>query len=202
MRKAELARKTAETDIVLTLALDDKGVPEISTPVGFLSHMLELFSRHSGISLKLKVAGDIQVDAHHTVEDTGIVLGKALYDALGDKKGIVRYGSIMMVMDEVRCDVAVDLGGRANLVYNVPRLDLGFSEEENGYPFDFSLIKEFMKAVSDNLKATIHIEHHSYSANENRHHVAEAVFKGFARAIAAAVQIKGEDIPSTKGVLD
>jgi len=200
MRSADVERKTKETEIDVSISLDSKGEYLVKTPNGFFTHMLELLSKHSGISMDISVKGDTEVDLHHTVEDTGIVLGQALASALGDRKGIERYSSVMMVMDEVRCDVAVDLGGRSNIVYRVPRLNGKFNESEG---FDYSMIKEFMKALCDNLKATIHIEQHEYPeiTDDNRHHIAEAVFKGLARALSKAVKITGTEIPSSKGVI-
>lgn len=159
--------------------------------------MLELLAKHSGIDISIDASGDTEVDLHHTVEDTGIVLGQALDKALGDRKGIERYGWVMMPMDEVRCDVALDIGGRSNFVF-----DVVFSGEDKEAGFDFSLVREFMKAISDNLKATIHFKieekPHTYP---NDHHKSEAVFKGLARALRQAVKITADDIPSTKGVI-
>ncbi|MFH1415091.1 MAG: imidazoleglycerol-phosphate dehydratase HisB [Elusimicrobiota bacterium] len=210
MRIAEINRDTNETKIRVKINLDGSGESKITTPNGFFNHMLELLSKHSGVDMDIDVKGDTEVDLHHTVEDTGIVLGEALLQALGDKKGIERYASVMMVMDEVRCDVALDLGGRPNLVYLVSVFGQISADKKSG--FDYSLIKEFMKAVSDNLKATIHIHHvtadildilgaDSTNYNFNYHHVAEAIFKGLARTLKQAVKITGQDIPSTKGMI-
>ncbi len=196
MRTAKINRKTKETRINVKVNLDGKGASDINTPNGFLTHMLELLAKYSLIDMEIDAKGDTQVDLHHTVEDTGITLGKALDKALGDRKGIERYGWAMMVMDEVRCDVAIDIGGRPNLVYGVR-----FAGFDRKTGFDFSLIKEFMKALSDNLKATIHITRIKHSKDDSNHHIAEAVFKGLARALRQAVKITGEDIPSTKGTI-
>ncbi|MFC2091384.1 imidazoleglycerol-phosphate dehydratase HisB [Elusimicrobiota bacterium] len=200
-RIKEIQRDTTETKIRIKVNLDGKGVYNVTTPNGFFTHMLELLSKHSGIDMEIKVEGDTQVDLHHTVEDTGIVLGEALGEALGDKKGIERYASIMMVMDKVRCDVALDLGGRSNLVFYMPALMFESAFED----FDYQLVEEFMKAFSDGLKATLHISD-PYAAGKdptsgNKHHLAEAVFKGLARVLKQAVKITGEDIPSTKGTI-
>ncbi len=196
MRTAKINRKTKETRINVKVNLDGKGASDINTPNGFLTHMLELLAKYSLIDMEIDAKGDTQVDLHHTVEDTGITLGKALDKALSDRRGIERYGWAMMVMDEVRCDVAIDIGGRPNLVYGVR-----FAGFDRKTGFDFSLIKEFMKALSDNLKATIHITRVKHSKDDNNHHIAEAVFKGLARALRQAVKITGEDIPSTKGTI-
>ncbi|MEA3506550.1 MAG: imidazoleglycerol-phosphate dehydratase, partial [Elusimicrobiota bacterium] len=153
MRKAEIKRDTTETSIEIEVNLDGTGDYSIDMPSGFMKHMLELFSKHSGIDISAKVEGDTDVDLHHTVEDTAIVLGEALKKALGEKKGIERYGWTMLPMDEARCDVSVDLCGRANMVYNV---DYPGRWDGDG-AFDYDLIKEFIKALVDSLEATIHI---------------------------------------------
>ncbi len=201
MRQAEIKRDTKETQISVKIVLDGKGKSKIDTPNGFFNHMLELLSRHSGIDMEIDVKGDIEVDLHHTVEDTGIALGETILKALGDKKGIERYASVMMVMDEVRCDVALDIGGRGKLVYRVAELNSQYDKEGG---FDYSLIKEFMEALSNNMKATLHIHHKTYAQiaeSENKHHIAEAIFKGLARTLRQAVRITGEEIPSTKGII-
>ncbi len=194
IRTAEKERKTTETQICAKVNLDGEGVYKIESPLGFLNHMLEQLSKHSGIDMELKIKGDTNIDAHHTVEDTAIILGQTLNEALFDCKGIERYGAAVLVMDETRCDVALDLGGRAKLVYNVEF----FTPWVQGEDFDYSLIKEFMEAFASNLKATIHI---NLVYGENNHHIAEAVFKGLARALKQALKITGSAIPSTKGVV-
>ncbi|MFW6134021.1 MAG: imidazoleglycerol-phosphate dehydratase HisB [Elusimicrobiota bacterium] len=195
MRKAEFERQTKETNISAKVNIDGTGEYNISTPDGFFTHMLELFSKHSKIDLELKAKGDTLVDLHHTIEDIGIVLGQTVSQALEKRKGIERYGWSIVPMDEVRCDVCVDLGGRSNLVYKVD-FPKGSYDKDKG--FDYTLIKEFIKALSDNLKATIHI---NIAYGQNNHHIAEAIFKGLAKAVSQAVKITGDKIPSTKGTL-
>lgn len=194
MRTAETERKTNETKITVKVSLDGRGKADIETPYGFLNHMLEQLSFHSGMDIKLKAEGDTKVDPHHTVEDTAITLALALAEALKDRRDIERYGWAMLVMDEARCDVSLDLGGRGNLIYNV-QFPVPWDREDD---FDYSLIKEIMIAFSQNLKATIHI---NCVYGENNHHIAEAIFKGLARALKQAIETKGVGIPSTKGVV-
>lgn len=194
MRTAERERKTKETKITVKVLLDGSGKADIDTPYGFLNHMLDQLSLHSGIDIQLKAEGDTKVDPHHTVEDTAITLAQALDEALKDRASIERYGWAMLVMDEARCDVALDLGGRGYLVYNV-QFPVPWDKEDD---FDYSLIKEFLIAFSRNLKATIHI---NLISGENNHHIAEAIFKGLARALKQAIEVKGSGIPSTKGVI-
>ncbi len=191
-RTAAVRRKTSETDISLKLDLDGAGVSQITTGIGFFDHMLSLLSRHSRIDLTLEAVGDIHVDFHHTVEDVGIALGAALKEALGDKKGIERYGSAMLPMDESLARVAVDLAGRPYLVFRA-----GFTAEKVG-DFDAGLVEEFMQAMAANAGMNLHIE---VPWGKNAHHVSEAIFKGLARALRAAVMVTGGDIPSTKGTL-
>lgn len=186
-------RKTKETQIKLELNIDGNGENKIQTGIGFLNHMLELFSKHGQIDLNLECSGDLEVDYHHTAEDIGIVLGSALKDALGDKKGIERYGNIVLPMDETLVQVALDISDRPYLVFKAPehfRGDIG--------TFDSELINEFLSAFTNQLRANIHI---LVIYGENKHHIAEAVFKGLARALKMAVKITGNEIPSTKGVL-
>jgi len=194
MRISERQRETKETKISVKINLDGKGVFEIDTPYGFLTHMLQQLSKHSGIDMKIKATGDTEVDPHHTVEDTAIALGEALNEALGDRTGLERYGSVMLPMDETRCDVCIDLSGRAYLVYDVS-FPVPWNCDED---FDYSLIKEFMKAVTENIKAAVHIK---LAYGDNNHHIAEAVFKGFARALKQAVRVSADEIPSTKGII-
>ena len=180
MRKTSLSRKTAETDITLELCLEGQGRAAIATGVGFLDHMLALFTRHGGFDLKLNCAGDTQVDDHHTVEDVGIVLGQAFANALGEKKGIVRYGNFLLPMDETLILCAVDLSGRDYLGYQVdiPTQKVG--------TFDTELVKEFMLGFVRQLRATLHFKQ---IAGENSHHIIEAMFKGLGRALKAAVAV-------------
>lgn len=195
MRNAEITRNTAETQIVLALNLDGTGRYQNDTGCGFLNHMLDLFSRHGRFDLAVTCKGDIQVDYHHTVEDIGIVLGQGFLRALGDKKGICRYGSFLLPMDEALVLCAVDISGRACLVY-----DAGIPSQKVG-DFDVELVKEFMEAFCRSLGLTLHIRQ---LTGENSHHIIEAMFKGLGRAMAQAIAIDpkyANEIPSTKGVL-
>lgn len=195
MRIAQIKRKTAETDILLTINLDGKGDSNIDTGVGFFDHMLTLFAKHGGFDLEVKCKGDLQVDSHHTVEDVGIALGDAINTALGDKKGITRYGFFVLPMDEALIVTAVDISGRSCLRYNleVPSAAVG--------NFDTELVREFFEAFTRKANLTLHInELDGY----NSHHIIEGAFKSFARSLKTAVAIdeKNKDsIPSTKGVL-
>jgi imidazoleglycerol-phosphate dehydratase len=193
-RSAVIERNTKETQIKLTLDLDGNGDYSVQTGVGFLDHMLELFTRHGLFNLQLQAKGDIYVDYHHLVEDVGICLGKAFSNALGDCAGIKRYASITLPMDESLVSVAVDIGGRPCLVYNVPNLKGKVGE------FDIELVEEFFRGFVTNAKINLHID---LIRGENLHHIAEAIFKGTSRALRTAVEkdsrIKG--IPSTKGIL-
>lgn len=195
MRKAEINRKTAETDIFLSLDLDGTGKSDISSGCGFLDHMLTLFTRHGRFDLTVKCVGDTYVDDHHTVEDIGIALGQAFSEALGDKKGIVRYGNMILPMDEALILSAVDLSGRAFLAYGleIPAQKIG--------TFDSELVEEFWLGFVRNAACTLHIKQMS---GTNSHHIAEGAFKSVGRALKAAVAIDSEyanEIPSTKGVL-
>lgn len=195
MRKAEIARKTAETDIALTLSLDGTGAGEIATGVGFLDHMLTLFARHARVDLFVSCKGDTWVDDHHSVEDTGICLGLALKEALGEKRGIARYGDITLPMDEALMLCALDVSGRGGLF-----MDVKYPTEKIG-AFDTQLVKEFMDALAKNAGLTLHFR---MFAGENTHHIAEAQFKSLARALKTAVAVDpalGGEVPSTKGVL-
>ena len=192
-RLATVARKTAETDITLTLAVDGTGVSTIETGVPFFDHMLTLFSKHGLFDLNLKAKGDVDVDYHHTVEDVGLVLGQAFKEALGDKLGIRRYGFFLLPMDESLARVVVDVGGRPHLVYeaNAPTM---FVRD-----FNIVLVKEFCRAFSNALGANLHV---TLIYGEEPHHVAEAIFKGLARALDMATQIEpraADQLPSTKG---
>lgn len=194
MRKANVKRTTRETDIELKLNLDGDGKAEVSTGIGFLNHMLELFAKHSGIDLALRVNGDLHVDEHHTVEDAAIVLGEAFSRALGDKIGVERY-SFFLPMDESSAMVMLDFGGRAHLEW-----DASFKREKIG-DLPTELLKHFFKSFAEGAHCNLHI----MAKGENEHHIAEAIFKGFARAVKVAVSRdiskKNNDIPSTKGVL-
>ncbi|MEO6054407.1 MAG: imidazoleglycerol-phosphate dehydratase HisB [Chthoniobacterales bacterium] len=193
-RKASLERNTAETQIKLTLALDGEGTSKLETGIAFFDHMLTLFSRHGLFDLEVLAKGDLDVDFHHTVEDIGIVLGQAFLKALGDKKGINRYGSSYVPMDETLARVVVDLSGRSYLVYRVPA-----SVEPIGN-FSFQLVEEFLRAFSANAAMNLHVE---ILYGRDAHHMAEAIFKALANALDHAVRIDGrvKGIPSTKGVL-
>lgn len=194
MRVAEIKRQTRETDITLSLNLDGSGNHKISTGIGFFDHMLELFARHALIDLELTCKGDLEVDYHHTVEDVGLVLGAALDQALGDRKGIVRYGAIMLPMDEARADVLVDLGGRPYLVWKISH------PEQHIRDFNVQLLEEFMRAFCTNARMNLHVVQ-PYGAEV--HHAYEAVFKGLARALRCAVAFDSREtgVPSSKGTL-
>ena len=195
MRQAEVNRKTGETEIRIVLNLDGSGKSEIDTGVGFLDHMLNLFARHGRFDLKVSCKGDTYVDDHHSTEDIGIALGQAFEQALGDKKGITRYGSTILPMDESLILTAVDLSGRGLLAY-----DLRIPAEKVG-TFDTELTEEFFRALAHNAGATLHIRQ---LAGGNSHHIIEGTFKSAARSLKAAVAIDpalGDKIPSTKGVL-
>jgi imidazoleglycerol-phosphate dehydratase len=194
-RAAEITRKTKETDVSLSLALDGSGAGERSTGVGFFDHMLDLLARHGRLDLSVSVTGDLETGAHHTVEDTGIVLGQALDRALGDRAGIVRYGHAVVPMDEARAACAIDISGRPYLAFSAPELPAGVTGG-----FEHELTEEFFRAVSNQAKMTIHL---TVEAGGNAHHMVEALFKSFARALRAATTIDPTEtgIPSTKGVL-
>jgi len=194
MRKSQLRRKTSETEIVLEIDLDGKGEADVSTGIGFFDHMLVLLSHHAACDLKLKAEGDLEVDQHHTVEDVGLCLGKALSEALGDKKGITRYGWALLPMDEALCLVVLDLSGRPYLSYEV---DLPVQLLAD---FDPTCVKEFLQALVNAGGLTLHVKS---LHGDNPHHVLEAVFKGLGRALRAAIlhDASFRDIPSTKGTL-
>lgn len=195
-RSAEISRATKETDIQLRLALDGSGAGTRATGVGFFDHMLDAVARHGRLDLDAHVKGDLETGAHHTVEDTGIVLGQALDRALGDRAGIVRYGYAVVPMDEARATCALDLSGRPFLVWDGSLLPRGASIAT----FDVDLAEEFFRAVSSAAKLTLHLQ---IEAGTNAHHMIEAAFKAFARALRVAVSIDPTEsgIPSTKGVL-
>jgi imidazoleglycerol-phosphate dehydratase len=195
MRSASVSRRTAETDVAVSIALDGTGKAEIATGVGFLDHMLELFARHGLFDLTVKVTGDLHVDQHHTTEDAGIALGQAISQALGEKKGIVRYADINLPMDETLTRIAIDISGRPFLVFRTT-----FPTEKIG-AFDTELVREFFQALAINAGLTLHVE---TQYGDNSHHIAESCFKGLARALRQAVATDPREegrIPSTKGTL-
>ena len=195
MRTASIIRKTSETEIELTLTLDGEEKSSIDTGCGFLNHMLELFARHGGFGLTVTCKGDTQVDDHHTVEDVGIALGDAFRQALGDKRGITRYGSFLLPMDEALVLVALDISGRCTCC-----CDLQLPAQKVG-TFDTELVEEFFLGLCRSMGLTLHIKQ---LAGSNTHHIIEAAFKGFGRALAQAVAIDAKHadvIPSTKGLL-
>ncbi len=193
-RNTTVERKTKETDIHMTLEIDGTGMSEVDTGIGFFDHMLEGFSRHGFFDLQLKVKGDLAVDGHHTVEDTGIVLGQAIKEAIGDKKGIRRYGSFILPMDDTLVLCALDLSGRPYLVYEGE-----FAAEKVGC-MDTELVKEFFYAISYSAGMNLHIK---VLSGTNAHHIIEAMFKAFAKALdeATSIDARIQDVLSTKGTL-
>ena len=191
-RKAKITRKTKETDILVQINLDGEGKYEIDSGIGFLDHMLSHLSKHSKIDLVLKAKGDLEVDQHHTVEDVAICLGHALCEALGDKKGIARYGNSAVPMEDALANVALDLSGRPFCVY-----DVKYRTEKIG-DFDVECVEELLRSFANNGKLNLHI---TVPHGTNSHHIAEAIFKAVGQALAQAVKITGGDIPSTKGSL-
>ncbi|MBO5247823.1 MAG: imidazoleglycerol-phosphate dehydratase HisB [Clostridia bacterium] len=195
MRNATVRRTTAETDITLSLALDGTGMSDVNTGCGFLDHMLTLLARHSRFDLSVTCKGDLEVDDHHTVEDVGICLGQAVAEALNEKRGINRYGSILLPMDEALIAAAIDLSGRCYLGY-----DLSIPTEKVG-TFDTELVKEFFMAFARQAACTLHLKQ---MAGENAHHIIEGAFKAFGRILRQAAAVDpdaADEIPSTKGVL-
>ena len=195
MRTASLSRKTRETDIQVEVTLDGSGMSEISTGVGFFDHMLDQIARHSLIDLKIQAKGDLHIDFHHTVEDVGIALGQAIRQALGDLKGVTRYADVHLPMDETLTRVAIDISGRAFLVFRTE-----FHTPKIG-EFDTQLVREFFQAFAMNAGLTLHVET-LYGVND--HHISESCFKGLARALRIAVSIDERQngrVPSTKGTL-
>lgn len=195
VRSARVERKTSETEIEIEVNLDGTGKAEIDTPIPFLSHMLEQLPRHGMFDLKVKAKGDIQIDGHHTTEDTAIVLGKALLQALGDRRGIRRYGSATLPMDEALVTVALDLSGRAYFVWRVPmpKAKIG--------TWDSELAEVFFEGLCRSLQCNLHVHLH---AGDNLHHIVEISFKALARALRQASELdpRSNSIPSTKGSLD
>jgi len=194
-RKGEYKRKTLETEIEVKMNLDGKGISNLQTEIYFLNHMLTLFTRHGFFDLEIKAKGDLEVDYHHTVEDIGICLGEAIKNALQDKKGIKRYGFTILPMDESLVQVALDLSGRGQLIYSVQ-----FKQERVG-SFDVSLVEEFFRALSYHSGMTLHI---NLLYGKNSHHIIEAIFKAFSRALDEATREDNrlDNIPSTKGIVD
>ena len=195
MRRATVTRKTNETEITVSVGLDGAGTARVATGVGFFDHMLEQVARHSGIDLEISATGDLHIDMHHTVEDTGIALGQAIRQALGERKGIGRYGEVHLPMDETLTRVALDVSGRPFLVFKAD-----FPASKIG-EFDTELVREFFQAFAMNAGITLHVET-LYGANS--HHIAESCFKGLARALRVAIAVderRKDEIPSTKGSL-
>jgi imidazoleglycerol-phosphate dehydratase len=195
MRRANVQRNTSETQIEIALGLDGTGERQIATPVPFFNHMLEAVAKHGLFDLTVKAAGDVEVDAHHTIEDVGICLGQAFREALGDKSGVTRYGDALIPMDETLVAAAVDFGGRAAFVYRAPEIKGKWIGT-----FDAELAREFFGGFAGAALCNLHLE---VRYGENAHHIVEALFKAFARATRAAVQIDPRvvGVPSTKGKL-
>jgi len=193
-RTAEITRNTKETQIKLSINLDGTGKASVQTGVGFFDHMLDLLARHSLIDLTVEAQGDLHVDAHHTVEDVGIVLGQAIEKAVGDKRGIFRYGWAIVPMDESLAQVAIDLSGRPAFVFNVQFRGMTIGE------FPTELVDEFFKSIATNAKLNLHV---NVPYGTNNHHISEAIFKATARALRMAVEIdpRTTGVPSTKGTL-
>jgi imidazoleglycerol-phosphate dehydratase len=193
-RTAEKRRTTRETDVTVKLGLDGQGVSKIATGIGFLDHMLELFARHGLFDLEVDCKGDLHIDAHHSIEDIALTIGQAFAEALGDKKGIVRFGSAYVPMDETLARSVVDLSGRAFLIYRVPKVRERIGE------LDVELVEHFWRSLAGELRCNLHIEV-LYGANQ--HHILEAVFKSASRALSAATRISEriEGVLSTKGTL-
>lgn len=193
MRSVSKTRETKETTISISLNLDGSGKSNVDTGIGFFDHMLTLFAFHSGFDLDVKAKGDLYVDDHHTIEDIGILLGSCLREALGDRKGIQRYGSFMMPMDETLCNVTLDISGRPYLVYHC---DL--TREKIG-DYSCEMTEEFLRALAVQAGLTLHV---NVLYGTNNHHMVEAIFKALGRALKEAVKITGTEIPSSKGVLE
>lgn len=194
MREAHVERRTKETSISLSLNLDGSGVVDVDTGIGFFDHMIELLGKHALIDITLKAEGDLDVDYHHTVEDTGLVLGKALDQALGSRAGLVRYGFACIPMDEALCQTAVDLGGRPFLVMQCPMKHMTVRD------FEVKLVEEFFRALSVESRSNIHIKQ---IYGDEAHHVCEGIFKSFARALRQAKSVDPQEkgVPSSKGVI-
>jgi imidazoleglycerol-phosphate dehydratase len=191
-RRAEVRRETKETTVALSLTVDGSGTTSVSTGIPFFDHMLEQLGKHAGFDLRIEAKGDLDVDLHHTVEDVGIVLGNALREALGDKRGVRRFANALVPLDEALVQVALDLSGRPFLVYAVDPISEWIGT------FDPQLAEEFWKGFVDGARVTLHVRS---ITGKNGHHVIEASFKGVARALRDAVKVEGETVPSTKGTL-
>jgi imidazoleglycerol-phosphate dehydratase len=193
-RRAEVQRKTSETDVAVALTLDGTGQADVSTGIGFFDHMLTLFAHHGRFDLSVQAKGDLEVDGHHTVEDVGLALGEALRQALGDKRGIRRYGSFLLPMDEALAMVALDLSGRPYFAHDLQLVGVRIGE------FDADLAAHFLRSLTTPAGMTLHVR---VLAGSDAHHIVEAVFKGVARALAQACEKHGRDdaVPSTKGTL-
>ena len=194
-RTATVARTTKETSVHVTVDLDGTGESNINTPVGFLSHMLDVISRHGKVALDVEATGDVQIDYHHTVEDVGLVLGEAFAKALGDKSGIRRFGHAYVPLDEALARVVIDFAGRPYLVFEAP-LDREMLLIHKDFPF--ALVEEFFKSFANKCACNIHVD---LIRGRNGHHAAEAIFKAFAVALREAKMVIGTSIPSTKGVI-
>lgn len=194
-RIARLTRKTKETSIDVSLRLDGSGQSRIDTPIGFLTHMLDVIGRHGQLDLEITATGDTQIDYHHTVEDTALVLGEAVGKALGDKTGIRRFGYAYVPLDEALARVVIDFSGRPYLVFEVP-IDREMLLIHKDFPF--ALVEEFFKSFANKCPCNIHID---LIRGRNGHHAAEAIFKAFAVALRSAKEVVGREIPSTKGVI-
>ncbi len=193
-RRAEVTRNTSETDISLMLDLDGHGVADVVTGIGFFDHMLTLFAHHGGFDLTVRAGGDLHVDGHHTVEDIGLSLGQALREALGEKRGIRRYGSFLLPMDEALAMVALDLSGRPYFAHDLQLSGIRIGE------YDADLTPHFFRSLATQSGMTLHVR---LLAGSDAHHIVEAVFKAFARALAQACELhgRGDEVPSTKGML-
>jgi imidazoleglycerol-phosphate dehydratase len=194
-RTATLERKTKETSVAVKLEIDGTGEAHIDTPIGFLSHMLDTIARHGKLDLDVTATGDTHIDYHHTVEDVGLVLGETFAKALGDKRGIRRFGSAYVPLDEALARVVIDFAGRPYLVFEVP-MDREMLLIHKDFPF--ALVEEFFKSFANKCACNIHID---LIRGRNGHHAAEAIFKAFAVALRDAKQVVGADVPSTKGVI-
>jgi imidazoleglycerol-phosphate dehydratase len=195
MRTSTVTRATKETSVAVTVDLDGTGRTQIDTPVGFLSHMLDVIGRHGQVDLDIVATGDTFIDYHHTVEDTGLTLGEAFANALGDKRGIRRFGSAYVPLDEALARVVLDFSGRPYLVFEVP-IDREMLLIHKDFPF--ALVEEFFKSFANKCACNIHVD---LIRGRNGHHAAEAIFKAFAVALRAAKEVVGADVPSTKGVI-
>ncbi len=195
MRTSTVTRATKETSVAVTVDLDGTGRAQIDTPVGFLSHMLDVIARHGQVDLDIVATGDTFIDYHHTVEDTGLILGEAFANALGDKRGIRRFGSAYVPLDEALARVVIDFSGRPYLVFEAP-IDREMLLIHKDFPF--ALVEEFFKSFANKCACNIHVD---LIRGRNGHHAAEAIFKAFAVALRGAKTVVGSDVPSTKGVI-